>query len=305
MARSREAAQRLFALEYNGSRHEDRGMEENAPNYVVTPLGARVNRVYFTGVMMNKDNTGTEDSPMFRAEIRDPTGTFYLYAGQFQPQAVNALKQLETPVLVGVVGKVRTFVKDDGTFYTSVKPEVVFPVDIPQRDRWILSAVKFTREKVEAMKKAMEMEEPTVDSLTDEGVPGRAAECAVEGVGLYGNVDLDPYMSSMKNALKMVIEGGGESIGDLPEIFEETPEGTEGSETAETTVKTSGASEENKEKILAIIKDLSDEKGAFYRDILSECEKQGIDKIMLEETVQELLDEGTIYEPTIGIIKPI
>ena len=303
MARAREAAQRIFAVEFNGSQHEDRGMEENAPNYVITPLGSRVNRLYFTGVMMNKDNTGTEDSPMYRAEIRDPTGIFYLYAGQFQPQAVNALKQLEPPILVGVVGKVRTFVKEDGTFYTSVKPESVFPVDIPQRDRWILSAVKFTREKMDALKKAMEMEEPDLDELLDQGIVKRAAEAAVEGVGLYGNVALDPYRDAMKNALRMVVEGGGESIGDLPEIYG-VAEGPKDSDEEEREV-TQGVDKEDKEKVVSIIKELSDEKGAFYRDILSKCEKEGIDKIMLEETVQELLDEGTIYEPTIGIIKPI
>ena len=76
MARTREVAHRMFAVEFNASRHEDRGLEENAPNYVITPLGAHVNRLYFVGNLMSKVNSGTEDSPIYKAEIRGPTGTF-------------------------------------------------------------------------------------------------------------------------------------------------------------------------------------------------------------------------------------
>lgn len=291
MARMREVARRVFALEYNRSQHEDRGLEENAPNYVITPLGTSVNRLYFIGVMMSKTNTGTEDSPQFRVEVRDPTGTFYLYAGQFQPEAISSLMKLDTPALVGVVGKVRTFVREDGTFYASVKPESVFPVSVPQRDRWILQTAKFTMERLRAMKDGMEQEAPEVERLMEKGHPKRAAEGAVNGVGLYGNIDLEPYKEGLRSAIGLVMEGGGEPI-------EETKEEAPAEEASE-------PREDVKEEILEMIKGLSGEKGALYRDIITKCEEKGIDKIQLEETIQELLDEGQVYEPTIGIIKPI
>jgi len=307
MARIREAAHRIFAVEYNRSEHEDRGMEDNAPNYLITPLGDRVNRIYLIGVMMSKTNTGTEDSPMYRAEVRDPTGTFYLYAGQYQPQAVSSLTVLEPPMLVGVVGKVRTFMKDDGTFYTSVKPEMIFPVDIPQRDRWVLSAARYTREKMMSVRDAMNMDEPKMDDLLDKGHRKKMAECGIESVGLYGSVDLLPYVDGIRSALEMVVEGGGTPLDEVPTISTaRTVEG--GGEKAPPSVgedQSGGGSQEIKDSVMAIIKELSSDKGAFYRDILAKCEEDGIDKILLEETVQELLDEGSIYEPTIGIIKPI
>ncbi|MFW3145708.1 MAG: hypothetical protein ACMUIE_02725 [Thermoplasmatota archaeon] len=291
MARMREVARRVFALEYNRSQHEDRGLEENAPNYVITPLGTSVNRLYFIGVMMSKTNTGTEDSPQFRVEVRDPTGTFYLYAGQFQPEAISAIMKLDTPALVGVVGKVRTFVREDGTFYASVKPETVFPVSVSQRDRWIIQTARFTMERLRAMKDALEEETPEVDKLMEKGHPKRAAEGAVSGVGLYGNIDLEPYKEGLRSAIGLVMEGSGEPI---PEVQEEAP--------AEEAPE---PREDVKEEILEMIKGLSGEKGALYRDIITKCEEKGIDKIQLEETIQELLDEGQVYEPTIGIIKPI
>jgi RPA family protein len=297
MARIREAARRLFAIEYNRSQHEDRGLEENAPNYVITPLGSSVNRVFFVGVMMVKTNTGSDDSPQYRVEVRDPTGTFYLYAGQYQPQALNAIGKLEPPTLVGVVGKVRTFVRDDGTFYASVKPEVVFPVDIPQRDRWILTTSRFTMEKLRAIKDAMGQEQPNLETLLEKGHPRRAAESAVNGVGLYGNFDLTPFKEGIKEALQLVVDGGGKSIGMEAPAEVEPQTKTEKSKVP--------PKEDIKELVLEIINSVAGDKGALYRDIIAECEKKGVDKIQLEETIQELLDEGQIYEPTIGIIKPI
>lgn len=297
MARLREPAKRIFAVEYNRSQHEDRGLEENAPNYVISPLGENVNRLYFIGVMMSKTNNGTEESPMYRAEVRDPTGTYYLYAGQYQPQALTALAQLDPPTLIGVVGKVRTFIREDGSFYASVKPEMVFPVDIPQRDRWIIQSARFTMERIKACRDAYEMDEPDMEKLEEAGHPRRAIDSALRSVGIYGNTDLEPIKLGIKEALELVIEGGGESIGDMPTLVP--------SEGAVETPKEKEVKDDVKDDVLEIIKGLTGEKGALYRDIIAQCEKKGIDKIQLEETIQELLDEGQVYEPTIGIIKPV
>ncbi len=294
MTRIREPAQRIFAIEYNHSEHEDRGIEENAPNYIITPLGTRVNRAYISGVMMSKVNNGTEDSPMYRVDVRDPTGTYTVFAGQYQPQAIMTLSNLEPPALVGVVGKVRTFVRDDGRIYLSIKPESVFPMNIPLRDRWILSTVKLTQERIEAMKDAMEMEDPAVEPLMEKGHSRRAAALAVDGVGLYGRVELSDYEDGIRRALEVIIEGGGQPL-------EETSSPT----SPEKEAKDGEDKESVKEKVLEIVKDLTGEKGALYRDIMAQCEEAGIDKMLLEETIQDLLDEGVIYEPTIGMIKTI
>jgi RPA family protein len=289
MARGRETAQRVFAAEYNSSRHEDRGTEENAPNFIVTPLGCSVNRLLFMGVLMNKTNTGTGETPNYKAEVRDPTGTFFVYAGQFQPQALNALSSLEPPSLVGIVGKVRTFVKDDGTFYASVKPENVFPVDIPQRDRWILETSQFTLERVRALDDAASMESPTMEALLEKGHPRRAAESALESLRLYEGADHKYIINGIRAALRTVVEGEGKSLDEMPPA-PTVPE---------------KATPDVKEKVLDFIRELTGERGALYRDIMKRCEGEGIDKITLEETIQALLDEGQVYEPTIGIIKPI
>ena len=300
MARIREVAHRLFATEFNSSRHEDRGLEENAPNYIYTPLGAHVNRLYFIGNLMSKTNSGTDESPMYKAEVRGPTGTFYLFAGQYQPQPLMALAKLEPPELVGVVGKVKTFVRDDGAFYVSVKPEMLFPVTMAQRDMWIVSTAETTIKRLRAMKDSMKMEDPSVEELSKLGHEPTYAKAGVDGVGLYGMVEMEMYLDAVKGALSRVIESGGRAEPEPPmgDIREDTVEVIEGPSDAK-------GPDDVKERVLAIINDLSGEKGALYRDIMSRCEEGKINKIALEETIQELLDEGAIYEPTIGIIKPI
>jgi hypothetical protein len=290
MARGRETAQRLFAVEYNSSKHEDRGTEENAPNFIVTPLGCSVNRLLFMGVLMNKTNTGTGESPNYKAEVRDPTGTFFVYAGQFQPQALSSLSVIEPPALVGIVGKVRTFIKEDGTFYASVKPENVFPVDIPQRDRWILETSRFTMERMRAVQDAAAMPEPSMEALQEKGHPRRAAEAALESVRLYAGSDKRHILNGVRAALRTVVEGEGRPVEEpsaAPPAVQER------------------ADPDIKERVLSFIRELAADRGALYRDIMKRCEGEGIDKITLEETIQALLDEGLVYEPTIGIIKPI
>src|SRR6266705_1127868 len=48
-----------------------------APSYVVTPLGAKVNRVFVVGVITDVENVGSDIQPMWRARVSDPTGTFH------------------------------------------------------------------------------------------------------------------------------------------------------------------------------------------------------------------------------------
>jgi hypothetical protein len=60
-----------------------------------------------------------------------------------------------------------------------------------------------------------------------------------------------------------------------------------------------------KEAVLKIVKDVSTDRGALYRDIHAKVLERGWDKTSLEECILELLEDGLIYEPLIGIIKVV
>ena len=124
----RETAWRIFARELNASSLEKRGTEEMSPSYVITPLGTMVNRVLLAGVLVEKENTGTEEEPMWRARIQDVNGNFFLNVGRFQPEAAAAMADLEAPSYVAVIGKIRTYSPEEGKVYISIRPERIVQI---------------------------------------------------------------------------------------------------------------------------------------------------------------------------------
>jgi RPA family protein len=79
----REVAYRIFAAEFDDADYSySESDEDRAPNYVITPTGARANRLFVVGVLTEVE-TVSED--VLRARVVDPTGAFVLYAGQYQP----------------------------------------------------------------------------------------------------------------------------------------------------------------------------------------------------------------------------
>ena len=146
----REVARRAFATEFNDASHTFKESDdERAPVYLLLPTGERANRVFFVGTLTEKEDIG-EDNEYWRGRIVDPTGTFFVYAGQYQPEAASTLRDLEPPAYVAVVGKPRTFETDDGNVNVSVRPESITEVDAATRDRWVVEAADRTLDRVAA-----------------------------------------------------------------------------------------------------------------------------------------------------------
>lgn len=146
----REVAKRAFAREFNDSvvtfAESD---DEFAPQYALLPTGERMNRIFVVGTLTEVEDIG-DDGEYWRGRVIDPTGTFFVYAGQYQPEAMTALKQAEPPCHLAVVGKPRTFETDDGDTNVSLRPEHVVPVDGPQRQQWIVETAERSLERIEA-----------------------------------------------------------------------------------------------------------------------------------------------------------
>ncbi|MCU4799288.1 hypothetical protein OB920_02745 [Halobacteria archaeon HArc-gm2] len=149
----REVAWRLFAAEFDDADFSySQSDEERAPNYVVTPTGARVNRLFVVGVLTEIE-TVSED--YLRARVVDPTGPFVIYAGQYQPDALAFLERAEPPTFVAVTGKARTYQPDDSDqVFTSVRPESISEVEGETRDRWVVQTAEQTSNRVARMAEA-------------------------------------------------------------------------------------------------------------------------------------------------------
>ncbi|MFO7968221.1 MAG: hypothetical protein R6U44_11545 [Archaeoglobaceae archaeon] len=149
MMQKREIAKRLFAHEFNQSTHKIEEEGEKTPTYILTPTGARCNRVFVVGVLLDKEEI-KPDSNFWRVRVSDPTGVFVCTAGRYQPDALEALMEIEPPEMISVVGKVNVYEGESRTF-VSVRPESITVVDKEIRDYWVYETAKRTMERIEKM----------------------------------------------------------------------------------------------------------------------------------------------------------
>ncbi|MCK9565011.1 MAG: hypothetical protein M0Q43_03050 [Methanothrix sp.] len=153
---SREVAKRIFAEELKSSNYSFRDGEDQhqyAPSYLLTPTGAKCNRVFMVGTLTEKDNIGT-DKEYWRGRVVDPTGSILIYAGEYQPEAAHLLANMEAPSFVAVVGKPNLYQTDDGNIIISLRAESIQRVDENTRNRWIVDTARRTLERLEALKNA-------------------------------------------------------------------------------------------------------------------------------------------------------
>ncbi|AXG07774.1 hypothetical protein DU500_15810 [Haloplanus rubicundus] len=231
----REVAYRLFAAEFDDATLSyAESDEERAPKYVVTPTGARVNRLFAVGVLTEVESVNDD---VLRARVVDPTGAFVSYAGQYQPDAAAFFERTDPPAFVALTGKGRTFQPEDSDrVYTSVRPESVSTVDAETRDRWTVSAAEATLRRVAAMADALAMDErgdELAAALLDRGYDESLAAGIPVALDHYGTTVayLDAVREVALDALEVVAgdrdevraldvapdDAGTTSLGPLPE----------------------------------------------------------------------------------------
>ena len=153
---TREVARRAFAAEFNDATYTFKESDDDrAPVYSLLPSGQRANRVFVVGTLTETEDVG-DDSEYWRGRIVDPTGTFFAYAGQYQPEATSVLRETETPAYAAVVGKPRSYETDEGDVNVSLLPESITVVDGETRNRWVVETADRTLDRIEAFDEADE-----------------------------------------------------------------------------------------------------------------------------------------------------
>lgn len=303
----RQTAWRVFAGEYNDSTVEIKGEGEMTPSFVVTPLGAKVNRLFVIGVLTDVENV-SEDGELVRAHISDPTGVFTLYSSQYQQDATDALSNIEVPAFVAVIGKARTYTPEDGGMYVSIRPEKIMEVTADVRDKWILETCKNTKDRIEAVLEAMQMTESGLTDLKKLGFNKELTEGISTALKNYENVDLKKYVSLIQESLQY-LRPSKETLPEnkIQEKIKDKKETKKKVEKTEEAKKEKDSKdsdfEEVENTVLETIKGIEGEDGAPWDSITEQCEKAGIDKDSIEEALTSLMDKGLIYEPILGTIK--
>ncbi|MDS0222915.1 hypothetical protein NDI54_16340 [Haloarcula sp. S1AR25-5A] len=213
----REVAHRLFAAEFDDADFSySESDEERAPNYVVTPTGARVNRLFLAGVLTELEQVNDD---VLRARVVDPTGPFVIYAGQYQPDELAFLEAADPPMFVAVTGKARTFQPDDSDrVFTSVRPESISEVDADTRDRWVVQAAEQTVSRIGQMASAKQAglagDELRL-SLLDQGIDESSAAGITLALDHYGTTGdyLDALRTTALDAARVVAGDTDEAAG--------------------------------------------------------------------------------------------
>jgi len=152
----REPAKRIFAQEFRESDLTYKeGEDMYSPQYLITPTGARINRLFITGTLIEKEDIGSEVE-YWRARITDPTGVFLVYAGQYQQEAAEIIATTEPPAFMAVIGKQNLYTTPEETTITSIRPESVQVIDEETVDQWIIDTAEQTLKRLQSQNELLQ-----------------------------------------------------------------------------------------------------------------------------------------------------
>ena len=298
----RETAWRVFSNELNTSTLEIKATEEKMPSYIVTPLGAKINRVLIAGTLTEKANSGSDDEPMWRGRVQDVNGVYYLNVGRFQQDALAAMADLEPPCFIAAVGRVRTYTTGEGRTFVSVRPERIVRIDEATLNEWLLDAAKSAWTRLKWMKKVVSLPDAKVPDLIKMGMSPVEAEGMLYALDNYeGMPDSSMYLKTIQNALRRLLPEKEVDFG-FPEGVDDSPD--------EIDIDNGGSDEANHGQMEDIVLNLLDEldvdgKGAPRDELERRAEAEGINSIELEEISNILMDKGLVYEPNLRYLKRI
>jgi uncharacterized protein len=288
----REVAWRVFAREYNASKFVFKKEEEMSPSYILSPLGTMANRVFVAGVVTEIENMGSDNDPFWKVRVTDPTGVFYLSAGQYQPEAAKTISKLSVPSFVCVLGKTRTYTPEGGSMYVSILPETIVECGKETRDLWILDTIKKTQERINCMAEALANEAPTPEGLMEVGYPGIVSHGVMKAIENYDDIPLEEFREMLMDPLRTIAEGDDDFL-----IAGANQSAQRGVSEEENTLR---------KDILRMIEDLDhDGEGAVYQDLMEQIVAGKIDRDEAEDTITKLLDDGHLFEPVLGRLKRV
>jgi len=227
-ATKREVAYRIFSFELVDTQYEERGEStgtESAqnidegitkiPNFVITPTGLRANRVLIIGKLIAKSQLGERD--MWKCEISDGLGTFYVITGAYQGQPLEFVKKVNPPEFVFLTGKIKTYQPDNSNrIYISIRPEIMTRSNREMYYYWLLQSAKALLRRIDCLSNLGQMEPGTSENLQALGFRKSEAENALRAKEHYGiNTELlERYRELAANALRIVT---GEDLIEIPE----------------------------------------------------------------------------------------
>lgn len=302
----REPAWRMLASEFNRSVEEERGANERSASFLLSPFGARANRVLLAGDLEPPEQIGKDASmPFWRSRLHDPTGVVSVTAGGFQPRAMAALRAVESSTPSLVVGKAHLYRGRDGVAYPSVRVEYLRSL-FPEEFRTALAeALEQTLGRLELLESLSTNPSRSDDEIVRSGVSPSWVLAARSALARYGPPGRDPSREMLRPVLGAL---GAVQVG------ERSPPSSVSS--GAVTVRRAlpppprhapSVSERAEEgAFLDLVDSLSEESMDGYadlKDILQRAEGRGLGAEKAEELVNRLEESGTLEEPIVGKLR--
>ena len=309
----RQSAIRIFAQEYSDSNLPLEGVGEYAPSFIITKLGAKVNRALFGGVIDRFERREGDNGPTYSGHLRDATGGVHRFQiAPFQPElhadAEELLARFESGdrFLMMMIGRARWFESDDGGIFTSFRAEEFTTVERSVYVNWLVEASAATLRRLDAYNLSLESEN-TNESLKSAGVPVDLIEGMILAKNHYSSFDPENYKVGVLQSLSMALSSNSE----IEQIITSTEESTvlevpENSPQMENDAVKSDSKPTGDvdDIILNIIRSSSNPDGMPYDSIVLACVEAGFSRESSEDAIEDLRDiKCEIIEPRFGFFQ--
>ena len=309
----RQSAIRIFAQEYSDSNLPLEGVGEYAPSFIITKLGAKVNRALFGGVIDRFERREGDNGPTYSGHLRDATGGVHRFQiAPFQPElhadAEELLARFEygDRFLMMMIGRARWFESDDGGIFTSFRAEEFTTVERSVYVNWLVEASAATLRRLDAYNLSLESEN-TNESLKSAGVPADLIEGMILAKNHYSIFDPENYNVGVLQSLSMALSSNSE----IEQMITSTEESTvlevpeNSPQMKNDRVKSdSKPTDDVDDVILNVIRSSSNPDGMPYDSIVLACVEAGFSRESSEDAIEDLRDiKCEIIEPRFGFFQ--
>ena len=312
----RQSAIRIFAQEYSDSNLPLEGVGEYAPSFIITKLGAKINRALFGGVIDRFERRDGDNGPSYSGQLRDATGGVHRFQiAPFQPElhadAEELLARFESGdrFLMMMVGRARWFESDDGGIFTSFRAEEFCIVEREVYVNWLVETSSATLRRLAAYSASLGSDNNS-DALESVGVPSDLIEGLILSKEHYGDFDPESYRVGVLQGLSMALNSDAEIELMMPSSNQESQssesEDTFSSQVSEDVAKKSNlvAQGDVEELILNVVRNSSNVDGIAYDSIVLACTEAGFSRESSEDAIEDLRDiKCKIIEPRFGFFQ--
>lgn len=303
----RQPAWHMLASEFGESTLHQQGSGEFDPLFLITKLGAKVNRLVVAGLLERLEPRETSNgATLWQGQIRDPSGLHYFSVGDYAPESMREFTiQLAAriddgeSIMLLMVAKARYFQSEEGAVYTSLRPEEAAVIARSTYCEWLVKAADGMLNRIDAQEKSAPLEK-SIESLKSGGIPEHLCESLILANEHYGDIDLETYRLNIMQTLDIAENR-------MPSVKASTPSpqvslDVSGGET-QTPEGTNDESTDLNKVILDLIARLDQGEGVDFDTLLSNASARGHDRDAAEASLDELSEQGSVHEPRFGWFK--